>query len=227
MTTVRFRRRYDWALLPFKQRIDTDAAKEEATIYAKEFRWLRAYRRPELCWPWRLAQELGWVIPSPVHVNLSPISDEEVEIPAGNPSALTDLSSATGYTEFWARASSLLATHRSAWLRFHQFRVGDHWECMFVLNGAGAVEWHLGWTVEIPTGMFVLLLPYDTTIPVEVPMGVLTDDAVARLNAGHGLSVAIRPRAPVEVHRGQPIARILLLDAATIKARSDDGEPLR
>jgi hypothetical protein len=58
---------------------------------------------------------------------------------------------------------------------------------------------------------------------------VLDEKTVRRLNATHGMSIAIRPRREVWVRRGDPIARLVLLHADTRRAKARllpaDGPP--
>src|SRR4051794_15862752 len=73
-----FAQKYEWALLPRKAEVDARAATVRAELYERHFRWIRRRRARELCWPWRLAEELGWLIPSPVDVTMAPLDDAEV-----------------------------------------------------------------------------------------------------------------------------------------------------
>ncbi len=90
---------------------------------------------------------------------------------------------------------------------------------MFVPNGAGAAEWHLGWDVEIPDGMFLLVLPAPAIPGLEVPSRVLDHRTLLRACEGEGISIAVRPKATVAVKRGDPVARVVLLDSASVTAK--------
>lgn len=76
-----------------------------------------------------MAQEIGWVLPSPLTVTLSPAVDVQV-------GADEDLAAACrllGTSEFWRRGSGYIGTERSSWLRSYQYRGADGaWEAMFI-----------------------------------------------------------------------------------------------
>jgi hypothetical protein len=80
-------------------------------------------------------------------------------------------------------------------------------------------EWHLGWNVEIPIGYFLLVLGTEELPQLQVPVGILDSKALTRLNQTTGMAIAIRPRGPVEIARGQAIARMLLLHPDSLKAQ--------
>lgn len=213
---VRFCARYPWSLLPYKAKVDQAAARERASLYAAEFRWLRAQRVPELCWPWRLGAELGWIVPSPVDVTFTPLHETEVDPEADDLALVGEI---TGAAELWRRDRAAFAIPRAPWLRLHQYRVGDAWHAMFVPNGAGTAEWHLGWDAEIPEGMFLLVLPGPAIAGLEIPSGVLDHLTLGRAREGEGMSIAVRPTATVAVRRGDPVARVVLLDGASVTAK--------
>lgn len=208
---------HPWALLPFKHRVDASSAARKAELYAREFRWLRASRVGALCWPWRVGQELGWLVPSPVDVRFTPLCEVEVE---PDPTAMQELGQVTDHTELWRRERSALALKPTGWLRFHQYRTSDGWMSMFLPNGEGSVEWHLGWQVVLPEDAFLLVMPGPAMPELEVPLGVFDAKTVCRLNATHGVSIAIRPCREVSVRRGDPIARLVLLHADSVRAKA-------
>lgn len=214
---VCFRALHPWALLPFKRRVDAGAAERKAALYSRELRWLRSSRVAALCWPFRLGQELGWLVPSPIDVRLTPLCELEVD-PA--PAATQDLAQVTDHTELWHRGRSALALKPTGWLRFHQYRTAEGWMSMFVPNGERSVEWHLGWRVDIPDDAFLLVMPAHEARGLDVPLGILDAKTVRRLNATHGISIAVRPRRAVPIQRGQPIARLVLLHADSLRAKA-------
>lgn len=221
---IEFRSKYPWALPPQRDRIVTDAMKEHAQTVDREFRWHRAGRLPELCWPWRLAAELGWVIRSPVDVRVEPIHDFEVAGPA-----VTNMTAGPGGDQedllrdydIWTHHRTPIAVrkHESRWMRLHDFQSEHGWQSMFVPNGRGTVEWFLGWACDWPADAFALILPHRFDGPVQVMQGIL--DAAHLHAAGQklGVSIAIQPTARAEIRRGDPIARLILLHADSLRAR--------
>ncbi|MGW4889960.1 hypothetical protein [Streptomyces murinus] len=110
---------------------------------------------------------------------------------------------------------------RTNWLHLYQFRAEAGWENMFLPNGAGSVEWHLGWNVELPRGYFLMVAPLETGPEgLEVPTGVISSTVCGRMTQGQGFGIAVRPTRPVTIARGQHIARLILLHADSLRATS-------
>jgi hypothetical protein len=94
---------------------------------------------------------------------------------------------------------------------------------MFLPNGEGTVEWHLGWAARIPDDHLLMVSAIDGAA-LEVPTGVMTPRQVNRTWDGIGMSVAIKPTRPVRLARGEPFARITLLHRDTLQAKLDVHE---
>ncbi|MET7694377.1 hypothetical protein ABZT06_41650 [Streptomyces sp. NPDC005483] len=109
--------------------------------------------------------------------------------------------------------------HGTPWLHLHQFRTPRGWENMFLPNGAGTVEWRLGWAADVPRGYFLLVMPLPGLEGLEVPVGILTSTVIARMAQDNGVSIAVRPTDRAVVRRGQPLARIVLLHADSLQAK--------
>jgi hypothetical protein len=216
------RRLYEWAILPCKQHVDRAAPREEARLLAENFRYHRQFRRADACPPWVMGQELGWVIPSPIAVTLTPLDDVQL---AADDAELREAGRLLGRDELWRRGEGLIATARTDWLRAHQYQGHDGaWQGMFLPNGEGSVEWRLGWALRIPEGCFLLVTALDDADGFTVPTGVLTDRQVNRTWDTDGFSIALRPDRPVRLTRGQPVARIVLLSRETLQARIEEAD---
>lgn len=212
--TVAFHRLYAWAIEPRRHTVDRHAARADATVYRESFRYVRAERRPQMCAPWVMGAELGWRVHSPIDVTLTPLDQLEVDS-----AETTEASRVTGRSELWGRERSHLAVERTSWLRLFQFSTARGWENMFLPNGAGTVEWRLGWAADIPRGYFLLVMPSDAgPAGLEIPTGVLSNTVTTRMSAEAGASLAIRPTSTIPVKRGQEIARIVLLHADSLQA---------
>jgi hypothetical protein len=216
---VNLSRIYDWAVLPLKRRVDRTAAKTRAEVLAADFRWLRAERVPENCLPWVLGYEVGWRIRSPVDVTLSPLDDVEVALSEDNEAGVR----AANRAELWIRERSGLAVSRNDWLHLYQYQTAAGWSNMFIPNGRGTVEWHLGWSVSVPDGHFLLIIPDgETPTGLEVPVGILP---AKLLNVpGREFSLAVKPNRLIKIERGRDLARMILLHSTSIKAKASDAE---
>ncbi|MEU2959007.1 hypothetical protein ACFWQ1_25305 [Streptomyces albidoflavus] len=214
---VRFHQLHPWALPPQQHQVNRQPSRTKARLLRENFRYTRAERQPEHCAPWVMGQELGWRVLSPADISFTPLDQIEldaVEDPEG-------AGRAANRTELWQREKSHLAVEKTSWLHLHQFKTARGWENMFLVNGAGTVEWRLGWGIDVPRGYFLLIVPSEQTpTGLEVPTGILSNTATSRMSQENGLSIAVRPTAPVAVRRDQEIARIVLLHADSLQARS-------
>jgi hypothetical protein len=223
--TVEVRRLYPWAILPGKWHVDRAEAREEAQLLEEQFRYHRQFRRAEACPPWVMGQELGWVLRSPVTVELDQLDD--VQLAAHDGLALQEVGQLFGREEFWRRGEGFIATARNDWLRTHQFRgPGGEWQGMFLPNGQGSVEWRLGFGLRIPAGYFLLVSALSDADGFTVPTGVLTDRQVNRTWDAGGFSIALRPDRQTKVNRSQPIARIVLLARESLQAHIKETDTL-
>jgi hypothetical protein len=213
---VRFRQLHPWSLPPSKFSVDRKRSRADAEVYRDHFRFVRAERRPEHCAPWVIGQELGWRVHSPVDITFTPLDQIELD-GVTEPEAA---GRATNRTELWQREKSHLAVEKTSWLHLHQFRTERGWENMFLVNGAGTVEWRMGWAADLPRGYFLMVLPLQDTVDLEIPMGVLSSTSTTRMAKEHGMSIAVKPTAVTTIRRGEPIARIVLLHADSLQAQA-------
>lgn len=216
--TIAFTRKFAWALPPERARIATEELKEHAATVEREFRWHRAGRAPELCWPWRLGAELGWIIRSPVDIRMEPFRDFEVE---ARPGQEAELAETLRDYDLWMHHRTPIAVSRAEtrWMKLYDFESEHGRQSMFVPNGRGTAEWHLGWACDWPGDAFALLLPYRFDGPLEVIQGILDARHLAAAGQKLGVSIAVRPGAVCELRRGDPVARLVLLHADSLKAR--------
>jgi hypothetical protein len=206
------RARHPWALLPRKIKIDVKAKENEARLMEENFRLIRQSQSAEFCWPWRLGQEIGWVVDAPVSVSMDALNDIQLDCPDPNESPPT--------------VTKALFTRHAGWMRLYEYRENGRWLSMFMPLGQGAVEWLVGWDLTIPSGYFVMLLPYEPIQNLEVVVGLLDHKNLERMRATNGVPIAVRPRGPVTIRRGQPIVKIILLHPDSSRAKmSVEGEP--
>ncbi|MDB9338382.1 hypothetical protein [Nodularia spumigena] len=214
---VVFKQKYSWSILPFKQKVDLKLEKQKSQIYEQNFRWFRRSRVAELCVPWRLANEIGWIIPSPVDITLTPIHDIEISCAKEE---ISNICKITGTTELWNRDNSYFAIQKASWLRLYDFQTPSGWESMFIINGQGSVEWRLGWEIQIPTNYYIMIMPLDSFAEINIVPGILESNILERINHSSGISIAINPQKNIVVKRGQAIARVILLHADSLTAKT-------
>lgn len=145
---------------------------------------------------------------------LEPLTQMEVE--AADSDELEELALAYPGHEIWKRETTYLALPKPNWLRLYQAKFGPRWEAMFLPNGQGTFEWHLGWTMDIPDGYSVLVMQHDLG-SITIPTGVLRAAVIRRLNEARGQSIAVAPARTTTIRRGDPIARIVLLHPSSLE----------
>ncbi|MFD9574652.1 hypothetical protein ACFWBI_33130 [Streptomyces sp. NPDC059982] len=214
---VTFRKLQPWALLPVKPRVERAAARAERDAYQASFRYLRIPRLPADCPPWVLGQELGWTVRSPLTLTMSPLHDVGLAVPDSDDPQ--QVGRRLGGQGMWQRGKDWIATTNSAWLHLGDYRTPHGWEGMFVPNGLGTVEWRLGWSAILPTGTFLMIMAPPDGPPdgLTIPLGVIPAKAVNAMADRGGISIAVRPDRDVTVHRGQDIARIVLLHPDSLR----------
>src|SRR5579884_3693126 len=202
---VIFRQRYPWAVLPYRFRAELKTAEADAAMYAKNFRWVRKWRSPEMCWPWRAAQESGWVIPSPVDVRVHPIESQEVVVNPFDRQFFVDF---TGYEDLSQQPGeeTAFAFERRAWLKVYEVAFRDGFDTMFIPRGADYVEWRLGWDMVVPEDHVLLILPVFGLTGIEVVQALHDPRCMPAGYDNYGLTLAIRPLASVDIKRRQPLA---------------------
>ncbi|WP_405970086.1 hypothetical protein OG496_07265 [Streptomyces sp. NBC_00988] len=217
MADVTFSQLQPWALVPDESRVNRAEARAERDVYREHFRYKRVTRLPVDCPPWVLGQELGWVVRSPVSVEMAPLGDVDFDVPAEE--ELRSVGRKINRSEVWHRNNAWIATQDSGWLRLHDYRANGTWESMFLPNGMGTVEWRLGWGVHIPERYFLMVM--GMAFPgLDVPMGVIASKTVNAMADRGGFSIAVHPTRPLKVGRGDPVARVVLLHADSLRSAS-------
>jgi hypothetical protein len=215
MVEVAFSQVQPWALVPQAPRVNRQAARDERDVYQEHFRYKRITRLPMDCPPWVLGQELGWGIRSPISVQMTPLGDIDFGLPEGED--LRTVGAKIGRSELWRRGDGWVATRDTDWVRFHDFRTPAGWESMFLPNGSGTVEWRLGWSVRVPERYFMLVIGMPRA-GLEVPVGVIPAKTVNAMTSHGGFSIAVAPRQPISIQRGDMVARLVLLHPDSLQA---------
>lgn len=219
MAEVTFRPLQPWALPPDKPRTDRATARAERDTYRDSFRYLRIPRLPADCPPWVLGQDLGWSVRSPLTLTMKPLDDIGIAVPEREDTH--QAGRRLGGAGMWQRGEEWIAARNSDWLHLGDYRATNGgWEAMFLPNGQGTLEWHLGWAATIPARTFLMVMPPPGPGPegLRVPLGVIPAKNVNSMADRGGMSIAIQPERPVTVHRGQEVARIVLLHPDSLRA---------
>ncbi|MFD7541889.1 hypothetical protein [Streptomyces sp. NPDC059819] len=219
MAEVTFHPLHPWALLPEKPKASRAEARVERDAYQDSFRYLRIPRLPADCPPWVLGQELGWSLRSPLTLTMRPLEDIGLAVPdAEDPQ---QVGRRLGGQRMFQRGNGWIATGDASWLHLGDYRTPTGgWEGMFIPNGQGTVEWRLGFAAHIPPGTFLMVMPPPSPhLPgLSVPLGVIPAKAVNAMAQRGGMSIAVQPDHAVPIHRGQEIARIVLLHPDSLRA---------
>jgi len=219
MPIVKFIQKYKWAILPTKNKISIKDIKEKTKIYSEEFRWIRTSRSKELCWSWRLAQEIGWDIVSPIDVEMKPLDDIQIT------NDLTEIKSLNDFisnSHVWRRDKEAIVMPKQSWVNLYQYKSKENWESIFIPNGDGSVEWHLGFNIRIPKLTYLLVLPFHRKTGLDVEMGILDKKSLDKMNSVSSMSIVIRPNCKIKIQRGDKIAKLILLGADVLNALAEN-----
>lgn len=198
-----FEKLYDWALLPYKYKVDSTAARAKRDMFRSSFTYIRAERQPEFCHSWIKAAELGWRILSPIDIILSPC--EQIEI---SPDTAQYAAKDLGVSEVWTRGKSALALNPPSWLKKYHFKTEKTNETMFIPNGINTFEWRLGWKVIDSSDFSLLTIPSPNIPDLGVEIGLLSPKQLNNIHRT-GCSIAFSPQRNLTINRGDEIARLI------------------
>lgn len=199
---MKFEKMYDWALIPESIKYDAESEFTVKNIYEKNFRWLRNDRTPALCSSYRKAYEIGWVIRSPVNIDLSPIH----EVQLANSDDKAHIMSLCNFDSIWTRDSVAFGIKTDMNFGAYEFQDSEKWESMFILNGQSTLEWRLGFKCH-PESEYSILVTEDFECePIGIIPGLL---GKKHMGSTSGMSIAIRPFKNRKVMRGDVIARLI------------------
>lgn len=204
---------YPWAVVPRQVQDCGAMVREEHKLLEENFKYYSYIRNESNCPPWVIGQKTGFEVLSPISVGMTKVrdiqfsSDEEPQQVA----KIFDL------TDFWARPGGYIGVSRNSWIRAYVYRNLDgEWQSMFIPNGRGTIEWHLGIRVSIPEGYYLQVSSHPKS-NLTIPSGVLTKKQLDEQNATGGMSLAFKPD-DTQIQRFDPIAKITLLHRDSIQA---------
>ncbi|MEO1121831.1 MAG: hypothetical protein AAFW88_11345 [Pseudomonadota bacterium] len=216
---ISIRRRYSWAVLPAREEAQIQRAPDRSA--SNFFRWDHARRQEAACLPRNLGRQLGLYVRSPVDIKLHPIDAIEF---ACEDEDLDAIKQKLGLVETWRRDSMYLGFRDHTAYRQFEFRVGDHFETMFVPNGGSTLEWRLGFDLDAPEATGVLSCPLEDQSAFSMMYGYLPPSSLRRMNAGPGFSIAIDVHRPVAIKRGDLLGRLIPLPTSAFKFDYDFTE---
>lgn len=169
--------------------------------------------------PWRIAHEIGYVIRSPFTFELDTFTEFELaaDLP---PDELEDFVRWSGVNQIWNRGRFKIGVTGGEWMRLHDCKTESGFVSPFYPNGDGTVEWALGFEVDLPEEIMLLIQPYhETPTDFSIPAGILGFKTLAhfRKQSTMGFPIAIRPLCRAIIRRGDPLARIIPINQQSLK----------
>jgi hypothetical protein len=76
----------------------------------------------------------------------------------------------------------------------------------------------------IPEGHYIMIMPIDNIMGIDVIGGILDSKTLHQINQSLGMSIGVRPRRSIKIRRHQPIARIILLHPDSLQVVSQQHE---
>ncbi|HFK1754518.1 TPA: hypothetical protein ACGXP3_005003 [Bacillus cereus] len=216
MDKIKFIKMNEWAILPEKNIL------ENREIYhGDDLRWIKNNRIKGACWPYKMAHDLGWIIKSPIDIQLEPV--EEVQVQCED-YELQELGAQLNI-DFWVRREkTFLGIKPDGWFRVHQAKVNGNWQSLLIPNGEYTFEWRLGWGIKIPKDFVVMILPVDGNDGFVVHPGILTEKSLDKFNEGLGFSLAFEPKKKTFIKRGTPLAKIIIFHNSALHLKSEKIE---
>lgn len=214
MSVVKFRKILDTAILPIKETV------EEPKFYDDSSRWIKNRRVKGSCWPYRMAQEIGWTIVSPIDVDIQPV--KEIQTRADNPVEFARLKQLIPMEDWTQKKDTMIGVSPAGWYKIHEYRYNGLYYPMFLPNGEGTFEWRQGWSVEVPEHHIVLFQPIETqngrfiTYP-----GLLAGPSISRVQERLGMPLAFEPLQSCQIRRGEPIAKLLILPKSVLSLKTE------
>ncbi|WP_127586484.1 hypothetical protein [Paenibacillus koleovorans] len=214
MSVVKFKQLLDIAILPIQEKV------EEPQLHDTGSRWIHTRRVKGVCWPYRIAKEVGWTIVSPIDIAIQPV--QEIQTSADNPAEFARLKQLMPMEDWVQKKDVLIGISPAAWYKVHEYSWNGLFYPMFLPNGEGTFEWRQGWSVEVPDSHVVLFQPVETQDGrfIAYP-GLLAGPAIARVQERIGMPIAFEPVKACRIRRGEPIAKMLVLPKSVLGLKSE------
>lgn len=214
MTSVKFTKLLDLAILPIEEKVEEPRYNDESS------RWIKNRRVKGSCWPYRAAKEVGWTIVSPIDIDIYPV--KEIQTAVDTPEEFARLKQLVNMEDWTHKQDVLIGVTPSAWYKVHEYKYNGLFYPMFLPNGEGTFEWRQGWRIEIPDHHFVLFQPAEhQNGRFVVYPGLLMGPALARVQERLGMPLAFEPLQASRIRRGEPLAKLLVLPKSTLALKSE------
>lgn len=214
--TIKLIKFNDWSIVPEKNEINPPSRNE-----SRGLRWIKNERIKGICRPYVLGNTIGWVIKSPINLDVEPVKDLQVEC---NTEELEELRNITSI-DFWVKRGSVyIGVKPDGWFRIHQAKINNNWHNLIIPNGDGAFEWRLGWGLEIPNDYVAMITPLFNSLDdlIKVEVGILESKTLHKFNeVGLGMSLAFTPLKKGKLKKGDPIANLFIFPKSVHSIKSE------
>lgn len=211
---VKFIKLNDWTVLPFKpvpEKIETNSS--------QNMRYVSNQRVKGMCWPYVAAQNIGWIVKSPIDINIEPVEEYQIKC---TEEQLQEIGAMLEIDHWVKRGNIFLGLKPNGWFRLHQAFINGIWQNLLIPNGEKSFEWRLGWGVECPEDFILMILPIDSQEKIKVHPGVLTNKSLFDFNNnGLGLSLAMEPLKKATIKKNEPIARIMVVHKSVLNIKEE------
>lgn len=213
MTEIKFIQLHDWVIVPEKADPINISVTEHSNL-----RYSQRNRQSGMCYPYKAAHNLGWILKSPFDIEIEPI-EKEYQLNCTT-NELSELGHMLGIDYWIKRDPIFLGVFPSGWFRIHQALINNHWISLFNPNGDKSLEWRLGIGIDIPSDYMVLFLPLEEQKKIKVHQGILTKKTLdLGIETGLGISLAIEPCYKSLIRKGEPIAKMLIIEKKSINQK--------
>lgn len=213
MGKIVFKKLNDWAVIPERPNIEKVQVSKN-----QDLRWIENNRVKGACYPYRMASNLGWIIKSPIDVDVYPVEEKQVKC---EPQELEEIGSLLDIN-FWVKRQDIyIGVKPDGWFRIHQAKVNDNWHNLFIPNGEGSFEWRLGWNVQLPDDYVLMFLPLFDENNFKVHPGILTKKSLNKFDAGLGISIAFEPIKKFSIKRNMPLGRMVIFHKSALSLKTE------
>ncbi|MGE7185621.1 hypothetical protein ACQKKK_17080 [Peribacillus sp. NPDC006672] len=218
MPSIKFNQLLDFAILPAKEKMVDPRWPDDSS------RWIKTKRVKGVCWPYRMAKELGWTIHCPIDIDIQPV--KEIQTSTKNLTEFARLKHMVPMEDWVQKQEVMIGLSPAGWYKIHEYEYDGLYYPMLLPNGEGTFEWRQGWSIEIPVNHFILIQPIEMQDGrFIVYPGMLHGPTLARVQERLGLPLAFEPLKECRIRRGEPLAKLLVLPMSVLSIKSEISIP--